>query len=135
MKKIFVLTMLVAFVLTAILGAPALAQKKQTPKGIWRGMLANVSDVQSIVASFAVFDMKRIAAIADKVAKTQDFWAKFPKFSDPWKKAYAKSATSFRELSAAARTGDEQVVAEKIGGVLQACASCHYNLRDAPRRK
>lgn len=38
-------------------------------------------------------------------------------------------------MADAARAGEDGQVATKIGEVLAACSSCHYDLRDAEARK
>ncbi|MFQ5692802.1 MAG: hypothetical protein ACE5IM_07140 [Nitrospinota bacterium] len=136
MKKAIALTAVLAFALTAGIAAPVRAQKKFTPKGIWKGMLANVSDVQAMVTALAVFDMKRIAAVADQSAKKQAFVSNLPKYKGTKVgKLYGKLGDAMREVGNAARAGDEMRVAEGIGAVLKACSACHYNVRDAALRK
>ncbi len=112
-----------------------MAQKKHAPKGVWKGMIANLSDVQGITAALAVFDMKRATMFADSLAKRERFVSTIERIPEAQRKRYAELADIAEELAAATRSGDEQEVSMKIGKVLAACSSCHYNVRDAERRK
>ncbi len=135
MKKSIALAILVAFCVTLGVAGTAVAQKKHAPKGIWQGMIANLTDVQGITAALAVFDMKRAASIAEGLAKRERFISTLEQIPEAVRKRYAKVADIAEELVAAAKAGDEQEIAMKIGAVLAACSSCHYNVRDAERRK
>ena len=136
MKKIAAFAVIFAFGLMAGLSAPALAQRKHGAKGIWQGMLANVSDVQGIVAALSVFDMKRIEMIADSFAKRHEGYIKnFPRMSDTFKKGYGHLASLGNEVTAAAKAGDEKAITGKLGEILNTCNGCHYNVRDAKNRK
>jgi cytochrome c556 len=136
MKKFIAFAVILAFGLMAGLSAPALAQRKHAPKGIWQGMLSNVSDLQGIVAALSVFDMKRVEMIGDSFAKRHEGYVKnFPRMSDKFKKAYGRMASLGNDVAAAAKAGDEKAVTAKLGAILNGCNGCHYNLRDAKRRK
>lgn len=131
MRKILVLSVMLAF---ALASGAAIAQKMHAPKPVWGAMLAGLSDIQSIAAALAVFDMQRAATIADSLAKRETFITTL-NLPDPVKKGHAAVAEAAMQLAAAAKAGEEQQVAAKIGAVLSACSDCHYNLRDAERRK
>ena len=136
MKKIFAITLVLAFAVTAAFAGPVSAQKKHAPKGVWRGMLDNVSSLQTIVSTLAVFDMKRIAAVADRSAKRQEFVSNLKKYKGTKVgKLYSNLGAAFQGVAEAARAGEEDLVADRLSGVLKACNACHYNLRDASRRK
>ncbi|MBI2882281.1 MAG: hypothetical protein HYY21_11850 [Candidatus Tectomicrobia bacterium] len=135
MKKMLAVTAAVAFAFTAAAAAPVLAQKKHTPKAVWKGMLQNLDDVKAMVSALTVFDMERLASIADQFAAREERFSKNPRFPDAVKKYYGDLASVIKEVGAAARAGEEARVSEKIGGVLQVCSGCHYNVRDAAARK
>jgi hypothetical protein len=131
MRKFVVL----AVILTIGLSGTVMAQKKHAPKSVWTAMVAGLNDIQSITGALAVFDMKRAAEIADGLAKRETFISTIERLPEPVRKGHADVAKVAKELADAARAGEEQQVAQKIGEVLGACSACHYNIRDAERRK
>ncbi len=135
MRKFIALAILLAFCVTLGATGTAVAQKKHASKAIWKGMVANLSDIQGITAALAVFDMKRATMFADSLAKRERFVSTIERIPEPVRKRYAELADIAEELAAATRSGDEQMISMKIGKVLAACSSCHYNVRDAERRK
>ncbi len=135
MRKLTALAILLAFCVTLGVSGTAVAQKTHAPKGVWKGMLANLSDIQGITAALVVFDMKRATMIADELVKRERFVSPLERLPKAVRKGHAKVADVAEELAAATRSGDEQEIAMKIGAVLAACSSCHYNVRDAERRK
>ncbi len=135
MRKSIALAILLAFCVTLGVTGTVLAQKKHAPKVIWQGMIANLSDIQGITAALAVFDMKRATMFADSLAKRERFVSTIEQIPEADRKRYAKLADIAEELAAATRAGDEQAISMKIGAVLAACSSCHYEVRDAERRK
>ncbi len=112
-----------------------MAQKKHAPKGVWKAMVASLNDIQSITGALAVFDMERATTIADGLVKRETFISKMDQLPEAVRKGHGKVADAATELAAATRSGDEQEISMKIGAVLAACSACHYNLRDAERRK
>ncbi len=135
MREFIALAVLLAFGFTPGFDGAVMAQKKHTPKAVWQAMVASLNDVQSITGALAVFDMKRAADIADVLLKRETFLANLARLSDETRKGHGEVAKATKELVDAARSGDEQKVATNIGAVLAACSSCHYNVRDAERRK
>ncbi len=135
MRKSIALAILLAFCVTLGVTGTVLAQKKHAPKGVWKGMAANLSDIQGITAALTVFDMERATMIADGLVKREIFVSKLERLPKPVRDGHAKVADAAVELAAATRTGDEQEISVKIGAVLAACSACHYDLRDAERRK
>ncbi len=135
MRKLTALAILLAFCVTLGVTGTVVAQKKHAPKGVWKGMVANLSDIQGITAALAVFDMERATMFADSLAKRERYVSTIEQIPEPVRKRYAELADIAEELGAATRAGDEQAIAMKIGKVLAACSSCHYNVRDAERRK
>ncbi len=135
MRKLIALAILLAFFVTLGVTGIAVAQKKHAPKGIWQGMIGNLTDVQGVIAALAVFDMKRATMFADSLAARERFVSTLEFIPEAVRKRYAELADIAEELAAATRAGDEQAIAMKIGKVLAACSSCHYNVRDAERRK
>ena len=135
MRKIIALAILLAFCVTLGVTGTVMAQKKHAPKAVWKGMIANLTDVQGVTAALAVFDMERATMFADSLAKRERFVSTIERIPEPVRKRYAELADIAEELAAATRAGDEQAIAMKIGKVLAACSSCHYNVRDAERRK
>ena len=134
MRKLIVLLVVVAFTVASGITGTATAQKKHAPKPAWGAMLAGLSDIQSITAALTVFDMPRAATIAESLAQRETFITTL-NLPDPIKKGHAAVADAARQLAAAAKSGDEQQVAAKIGAVISACSACHYHIRDAERRK
>ena len=111
-----------------------MAQKKHAPKGVWKGMLASLNDIQSITAALAVFDMERAARFADELVKRETFVSKMEQLPKAVRDGHAKVADAARELAAATKSGDEQEISVKIGAVLGTCSACHYDVRDKKRR-
>ncbi len=135
MRKLTALAILVAFCVTLGVTGTVVAQKKHASKGVWKGMLANLSDIQGITAALSVFDMERATMIADRLAARERFVSTIERIPKADRKRYAELADIAEELAAATRAGDEQAISMKIGKVLAACSSCHYEVRDAERRK
>ena len=135
MRKLVTLGAILALCLTLGFTGSVMAQKKHAPKGVWKGMLASLNDIQSITAALAVFDMERATTIADGLVKRERFVSTLERLPEAVRKGHAKVADVAEELAAATRSGDEQEISMKIGAVLAACSSCHYDLRDAERRK
>ena len=135
MKKLTALAILLVFGFMLSSNGAVLAQKKHAPKGVWKGMLANLGDIQGITAALAVFDMERATMFAESLAKRERFVSTIVQIPEPIRKRYAELADIAEELAAATRSGDEQEISMKIGKVLAACSSCHYDVRDAERRK
>ena len=117
------------------LGGAAVAQKKQAPKAIWGAMVGGLNDIQSITAALMVFDLKRAAKIAEELQQRETFISNIESLPEPVKKGHGKVAEAAAKLVAAAESGEEQDVANAINSVVQACTACHYNVRDAERRK
>ncbi len=135
MRKSIAVAIFLAFCVTLGVTGTVMAQKKHASKGVWRGMIGNLTDVQGVIASLAVFDMERATMFADSLAKRERFVSTIERIPEPVRKRYAELADIAEELAAATRAGDEQAISMKIGAVLAACSSCHYNVRDAERRK
>ena len=113
----------------------AIAQKKHAPELVWTAMLANLSDIQTITAALAVFDMQRVAQKADELAARETYISGLDMLPEVVRTRHGKVAKLATDLGDAARAGEEQQVALKIGEVLAECSSCHYDLRDAEARK
>ncbi len=135
MRKFIAVAVLMAFGLMLGLNGAVMAQKKHASKGVWKGMIANLTDVQGVTAALAVFDMELATMFADALAKRERYVSTIEQIPEPVRKRYAKLADIAEELAAATRSGDEQEISMKIGAVLAACSSCHYDVRDAERRK
>ncbi len=135
MRKLIALAMLLAFCVTLGVAGTVVAQKKHAPKGVWKGMVAGLSDIQGITAALAVFDMERATMFADGLVARERFVSKLERLPKAVRDGHAKVLVVAEELAAATRSGDEQMISMKIGAVLGACSSCHYDLRDAERRK
>ena len=135
MKKLTILAILLAFCVTLGVTGTVMAEKKHAPKGVWKGMLASLGDIQGITAALTVFDMKRATMFADGLAARERFVSNLERLPKAVRDGHAKVADVAEELAAATRSGDEQEISIKIGAVLAACSACHYNLRDAERRK
>ncbi len=135
MRKFIALAILLAFCVTLGVTGTVMAQKKHASKGVWKGMIANLTDVQGVTAALMVFDMERATMFADSLAKRERFVSTIERIPEPVRKRYAELADIAEELGATTRAGDEQAIAMKIGKVLAACSSCHYEVRDAERRK
>ena len=135
MRKSISLGILLAFFVTLGVAGTVVAQKKHAPKGVWKAMVASLNDIQSITGALAVFDMERATTIADGLVKRETFISKMDQLPEAVRKGHGKVADAATELAAATRSGDDQEIAMKIGKVLAACSSCHYDVRDAERRK
>ena len=135
MRKSIALAILLAFGFMPAFTGTVLAQKKHAPKPVWGAMVAGLNDIQSISAALTVFDMKRAAEIADGLAARETFISNIARLTDETKKGHAKVAKEAKILADLARTGDEQKIAMQIGAVLAVCSACHYDIRDAERRK
>ena len=135
MRTLIALAVLTAFGFALGLNGAAMAQKKHAPKLVWQAMVASLNDIQSITGALAVFDMERATTIADGLVNRETFISKMEQLPEPVRKGHGKGAEAATELAAATRSGDEQEISMKIGAVLAACSSCHYEVRDAERRK
>ena len=135
MRKLITLAILLAFGFMLGSNGAVMAQKKHAPKGVWKAMVASLNDIQSITGALAVFDMERATTIADGLVKRETFISKMDQLPEAVRKGHGKVADAATELAAATRSGDEQEISMKIGAVLAACSSCHYDVRDAERRK
>ncbi len=135
MKRIAVLS--IAMLVSTMLGftGVAFAQKKHAPKAVWGAMVGGLNDLQSITAALMVFDMKRAAKIAEELQARETFISKIERLPEPVRKGHAKVAEAAAKLVAAANSGEEKDVASAINGVMRACSACHYDIRDAERRK
>ncbi len=134
MRKLVALGALLALCFTLGFTGSVMAQKKHAPKGVWKGMLASLNDIQSITAALTVFDMERAATFADGLVKRETFVSKMERLPQAVRDGHAKVADAARELAAATKSGDEQEISAKIGAVLGACSACHYDVRDKKRR-
>ncbi|MDP6343420.1 MAG: cytochrome c, partial [Alphaproteobacteria bacterium] len=105
------------------------------PKPVWGAMVGGLIDLQSITAAMMVFDMKRAATIAEGLQKRETYISNIARLPEPVRKGHGKVAEAATKLVAAAKSGEEQDVAKALSGVMQACNACHYDLRDAERRK
>ncbi len=135
MRKLIALAILLAFGFMLGSNGAVMAQKKHAPKSVWKAMVASLNDIQSITGALAVFDMERATMIADGLVKRETFISKMDRLPEAVRKGHGKVADAATELADATRSGDEQEISMKIGAVLAACSACHYNLRDAERRK
>ena len=135
MKRLFALSIVVLVSAMLGLGGAAMAQKKHAPKPVWGAMVAGLNDIQSITAALMVFDMKRATKIAEELHKREVFISKIERLPEAVRKGHAKVAEAAAKLVTAAQSGEENDVANAINDVIQSCSACHYNLRDAERRK
>lgn len=135
MRKLIALAVLSAFGFMSVFTGTVLAQKKHAPKPVWGAMVAGLNDIQSIAAALTVFDMKRAVKIADGLAARETYIFNIARLSEETRKGHAKVATEAKILADLARAGEEQKMATQIGAVLAACSACHYDIRDAERRK
>ncbi len=135
MRKFIALAILLAFGFMLGSNGAVMAQKKHAPKSVWKSMVAGLNDIQSITAALAVFDMERATTIADGLVKRETFISKMDRLPEAVRKGHGKVADAATELADATRSGDEQEISMKIGAVLAAGSACHYNVRDAERRK
>ena len=136
MKKGTILIMLLVFGIMAGLAGSTLAQpRKHVTSGWIQKMAGYLGDTQNIISALATFDMKRLADTADQLAAKAETDAKRPRKTTTLNEAFDKLIAPTRALAAAARAGDDTLAAEKIGDILKACSSCHYNVRDKKRRE
>jgi len=135
MKKLVVIAIVLAFGLVPVLAGTAQAEKKHAAKPVWQGMSANLSDMQGIMAALTVFDMARVATIADQLAAREKYVSTLDFLPEVVRNRHSKVGDIAGELATAARAGDDQEVSMKIGAVIAECSSCHYTLRDAEQRK
>ncbi len=136
MKRILAIVLVAAFASMALVAAPSVAQmKKHTPKAVWVGMLANLADVQGIVAALTVFDMKRVADISAGLSKREKYVSGIKRLSAKSREIHGTIAALAADITAAANKGDEETVTNKLGQILHNCNACHYHGRDASRRK
>jgi hypothetical protein len=135
MKKLFVLG--AAVMISAVLGASGViaAEKKHAPKPVWGAMVGGLSDIQNITAAMMVFDMKRAAKIAGEFQAREIYISKIEALPEAVRKGHANVAKAVAKVAAAAKAGEEKDVANALTGVMNACNACHYDLRDAERRK
>ena len=92
MRKLIALAILLAFCVTLGVSGSAVAQKKHASKGVWKGMIANLTDVQGVTAALAVFDMERATMFADSLAKRERFVSTIERIPEPVRKRYAELA-------------------------------------------
>ena len=135
MRKLIALSILLAFGFMLGLSGAAAEEKKHAPKSVWKAMVASLNDIQSITGALAVFDMERATMIADGLVDRETFISNMEQLPEAVRKGHRKVADAATELAAATRSGDDQEISMQIGAVLAACSACHYNLRDAERRK
>ena len=136
MKKVTILAMLLAFGIMASFAASTLAQPRKHVTSGWIKKMADYSDdVKNMVSSLSVFDMKRLADIADQLAAKAEKDAKRPRKTTTLNEAFDKLIAPSQALAAAARAGDDTLAAEKLGDILKACNACHYDVRDKKRRE
>ena len=133
-KPIAVATVLILGLTVAFTGS-VMAQKKQAPKGVWKAMVASLTDIQVITGALAVFDMERAAKFADELVKRETYISGIERLPQEVRDGHAKVADAAKELADALKAGDDQDASAKLGGVLAACSACHYDVRDAKRRK
>lgn len=135
MKKIFALS--AAVLVSAMLGfgGAAMAQKKHAPKPVWGAMVAGLNDIQNITAALMVFDMKRAAKIAEDFQKRETYISNIERLPEKVRAGHGKVAEAVAKVVAAAQSGEENDVAGALSGVMKSCNACHYDLRDAERRK
>jgi len=135
MNKIVLASVALVVSATLGLGGAAMAQKKHAPKPVWGAMVGGLSDIQGITAAMMVFDMKRAATIAETLQKRETYISGIERLPEPVRKGHGKVAEAAATLVAAAKAGEEKDVANALAGVMNACNACHYDLRDAERRK
>jgi hypothetical protein len=82
-----------------------------------------------------VFDMARVAGIADQLAGREKFVSTLEFLPEVVRNRHSKIGDIAGEMANAARAGDEQEVTVKFGAIMVECSSCHYTLRDTGRRK
>ena len=68
MRKLIAIAIVLAFGFMPMLSGTVQAEGKQhAAKPVWQGMIANLTDMQGIIAALLVFDMARVANIADQL--------------------------------------------------------------------
>ena len=135
MKKLFALSMAVLVGTTLGVSGLAVAEKKHAPKAVWGAMVGGLNDIQNITAAMMVFDMKRVAKIADELHKRETYISKIERLPEVVRKGHANVAAAVAKLGTAAKAGEEKDVANALANVMHACNACHYGVRDAERRK
>ena len=135
MKRLVALSVAVMVIATLGYGGTAVAQKKQAPKAVWGAMVGGLNDIQNITAALMVFDMKRAAKVAGELQGRETYISKIERLPEATRKGHAKVAEAAAKLIAAVNSGEEQDVVRAVSGVMQACTACHYDIRDAERRK
>lgn len=135
MKRLISISIAVALGAALISSEVAVAQKKHAPKPAWGAMVGGLNDIQSITAAMMVFDMKRAEQIAEGLQKRETYISGIEMLPPPVRKGHGKVAEAAAVLVAAAKSGEEKDVASALTGVMNACNACHYDLRDAERRK
>jgi len=135
MRKLFAVAIVLGLGLVPVFTGAVMAQKVHAPKGVWKAMIASLTDIQIITASLTVFDMERASVAADALVARETFISNMERLPEDVRKGHAKVAEAATELAAATKAGDEQEISVQIGKVLAACSACHYDLRDAERRK
>ena len=98
-------------------------------------MVGGLNDIQTITAALMVFDMKRAAKFAEELQQRESYISNIESLPEQVRKGHGKVAEAAAKLVAAANSGEEKDVANAINGVMQACSACHYDVRDAERRK
>lgn len=135
MKTLIALSFAILISLTLGLSTNAVVQKKHAPKPAWGTMLLYLGSLQSATASLMVFDMKNVAKRAGEIERRGNYIAGLKQLPEGVRKGHGNLAKAAGKLVAAANSGDEQQVATALAGVIQGCNGCHYNARDAGRRK
>ena len=135
MKKLVALFIAAMMSVTLGYSDVAVAQKKHAPKPVWGAMVGGLNDIQNLTAALMVFDMKRAAKIAGELNQRETYISNIKRLPEVVRKGHAKVAEAAARLIAAAEAGEEKDVANGIVDVMLACTACHYDLRDAERRK
>ena len=135
MNRVFALSIVVLISAVLGLGGAAMAQKKHAPKLIWGAMVGGLNDIQSITAAMMIFDMKRAGTIAEELQKRETFIANIEQLPEKVRQGHGKVAEAAAKVVAAAASGEDNDMASALGEVMQACNACHYDVRDAKRRK
>ncbi|MDA0230687.1 MAG: hypothetical protein O3B21_10935 [Proteobacteria bacterium] len=107
MKKLVVIAIILAFGLVPVLAGTAQAEKKHAAKPVWQGMIANLSDVQGIMAALMVFDMARVASISDQLAAREKYVATLDFLPEVVRNRHSKIGDMAGEMATAARAGDD----------------------------
>ena len=135
MRKFVLLALAVALCAGLGFSGAALAQKKHAPKHVWRAMVGGLSDIQNITAAMMVFDMNRAVRAAKELRDREAYISKMEQLPETTRKGHGAVATAAAKLVIAVEAGEEQQMATALGEVMQACNACHYERRDAERRK